>query len=265
MTTAVIDYPKIVSRADWLKARKELLAKEKELTKARDRLNAERRRLPMVEIDKPYVFEGPDGKASLLDLFGGRLQLLVYHFMWLWDKGEPLDRGCPSCSAWADEIARGHLTSLHARGTSLCLISRAPLAKLTPFKERMGWTVPWYSSFGSDFNYDFQVTLDESVAPLEYNYKTKAEHERAGTAYYFEGEQPFDLPGSSCFLRRDDKVFHTYSTYGRGCESVGGGYSFLDQTALGRQEEWEEPKGRATGLGAPAGSEKILYPDEYQQ
>ncbi|MGA7883917.1 MAG: DUF899 domain-containing protein [Terrimicrobiaceae bacterium] len=224
-----------------------------------------RRRLPMVRIEKDYVFEGPDGKASLLDLFEDRLQLIIYHFMWLWDAGEPLDKGCSSCSAWADHIARGHLTHLHARSTSLALVSRAPLAKIAPFKARMGWAVPWYSSFGSDFNYDFHVTLDESVAPLEYNYRTETEHEKAGTSYYLEGEQPFDLPGLSCFLRDGDKVFHTYSTYGRGGETVGGAYYFLDLTALGRQEDWEEPKGRATALGAEAGSDKILYPDEYEE
>jgi predicted dithiol-disulfide oxidoreductase (DUF899 family) len=216
MRTTNLLLPKVVTRAEWLPARLELLAKEKELTHRRDALNAERRRLPMLRIGKDYVFEGPDGKASLLDLFEGRLQLIIYHFMWLWEAGQPLDRGCPSCSAFADHIARGLLAHLHARGTSLTLVSRAPLAKIEPFKARMGWTVPWHSSFGSDFNYDFQVTLDESVALLEYNYRTKAEHEKAGTSYYFEGEQPFDLPGLSCFLRDSDKVFHTYSTYGRG-------------------------------------------------
>jgi predicted dithiol-disulfide oxidoreductase (DUF899 family) len=265
MTTANIELPTVVTRAEWLVARKQLLTKEKELTHRRDALNADRRRLPMVRIEKDYVFDGPNGKASLLDLFEGRLQLIIYHFMWLWDEGKPLDKGCPSCSAWADHIARGHLTQLHSRGTSLALVSRAPMAKIAPFKARMGWVVPWYSSFGSDFNYDFHVTLDESVAPVEYNYRTKAEHEQAGTSYYFEGEQPFDLPGLSCFLRDGDTVFQTYSTYGRGGEMVGGAYYFLDLTALGRQEDWEEPKGRATGLGATAGSDKILYPDEYEE
>ncbi len=265
MKTTNIALPEVVSRAEWLVARQELLAKEKAATRARDTLNVERRRLPMVRIEKEYIFEGPNGKASLLDLFEGRLQLIIYHFMWLWEAGQPLDRGCPSCSAWADHIARGHLTQLHARGTSLALVSRAPMAKIAPFKARMGWIVPWYSSVGSDFNHDFQVTLDESVAPVEYNYRTKAEHELAGTSYYFRGEQPFDLHGLSCFLRDGDRVFHTYSTYGRGAETVGGARYFLDLTALGRQEDWEEPKGRATGLGAPAGSAKILYPDEYEE
>ena len=243
MKTATIELPEVVTRAEWLAARLKLLATEKELTHRRDALNAERRRLPVVRIEKDYVFDGPDGKARLLDLFEGRLQLIIYHFMWLWDAGEPRDEGCPSCSAWADHIARGHLTHLHARGTTLALVSRAPLARIEPFKKRMGWTLPWYSSFGSDFNYDFHVTLDESVAPLEYNYRSKAEHERANTSYYFDGKQPFDLPGLSCFIRA---------------------YYFLDLTALGRQEDWEEPKGRATGLGATAGGDKILYPDEYE-
>jgi predicted dithiol-disulfide oxidoreductase (DUF899 family) len=187
MKTPVIELPAVVTRAEWLVARLELLTKEKELTRRRDALNAERRRLPMVRIEKDYVFESPNGKASLLELFEGRLQLIIYHFMWLWNAGKPRDEGCPSCSAWTDHISRGHLTHLHARGTTIALVSRAPLSKIEPFKKRMGWTSPWYSSFGSDFNYDFHVTLDESVAPLEYNYRTKAEHERARTSYYFEG------------------------------------------------------------------------------
>jgi predicted dithiol-disulfide oxidoreductase (DUF899 family) len=259
MTKSKIEFPKIVSRDEWLVARKELLAQEKELTRARDALNTERRRLPMVKIEKDYVFEGPDGQASLLDLFEGRHQLIIYHFMF----DPSWDQGCPSCSGWADHIARGHLTQLHARGTSLAFVSRAPLAKIEPFKARMGWTFPWYSSYGSDFNYDFHVTLDETVAPIEYNYRTKIEHQQAGTSYYVEGEQPFELPGLSCFLRDGDSVFHTYSTYARGAEMVGGVDYFLDLTALGRQEDWEEPKGRVTGLGAQAGSDGIRYPDEY--
>ena len=252
--------PQVVSRDEWLVARKELLAKEKEATRTRDALNAERRRLPMVKLEKDYVFETSNGNATLLDLFEGRRQLVVYHFMF-----DPTwDQGCPSCSAWADHIARGHLAHLHARDTSLALVSRAPLAKIQPFKARMGWTVPWYSSYGSDFNYDFGVTLDESVAPVEYNYRTKAEHQQAGTGYYVEGEQPIELPGLSCFLRDGEDVFHTYSTYARGGETVGGAYYFLDLTALGRQENWEEPKDRAAG--APqAGDERISYPDEYQE
>ena len=124
-------------------------------------------------------------------------------------------------------------------------MSRAPLDKLSRYKAKRGWTFPWYSSFGSDFNYDFHVTLDESVAPVEYNYRTKAEHEKAGTSVYVEGDQSVEDPGRSCFLRVDDRIFHTYSVYARGLETIGGSYYMLDETALGRQEEWEEPKGRA--------------------
>jgi predicted dithiol-disulfide oxidoreductase (DUF899 family) len=238
--------PEVVSREQWLAARKALLAEEKKLTRRRDALNADRRRLPMVRIDKDYVFTGPDGEASLLDLFEGRRQLIVGHFMFdpRWEEG------CPSCSAGADEVSDGLLNHLHARDTTLAYVSRAPLEKLERYKASKGWTFPWYSSYGSDFNYDFKVTLDESVAPLEYNYRTKEEHEEAGTGYYFEGEQPIEQPGTSFFLRDGDAVFHTYSSFGRGAEATGGSYYFLDLTALGRQEEWEEPKGRAAAAHA---------------
>ena len=146
--------PDVVSREEWLAARKELLAKEKELTRARDALNTERRKLPMVEIDKPYVFEGPDGEATLLDLFEGRRQLIIYHFMF----DPEWEDGCPSCTAGADEMSPGLLAHLHARDTSLAYVARAPLAKIERYKAKRGWTFPWYSSFGSDFNYDFDVT-----------------------------------------------------------------------------------------------------------
>jgi predicted dithiol-disulfide oxidoreductase (DUF899 family) len=250
--------PDVVSREEWLAARKDLLAKEKELTRARDALSADRRRLPMVRLDKPYEFDGPDGTASLLDLFEGRRQLIVYHFMWLHDKGI----GCPSCSAFSDEIARGHLTQLKLHNTTYAAISRAPYAEIEPFKARMGWTFPWYSSAGSDFNYDFHVTLDESVVPFEYNYRTKQEWAETDFPVN-EWEQPFDLHGMSCFLRDGGTVYHTYSTYGRGAETVGGPHYFLDLTALGRQEEWEEPKGRTEALGLQAGGPGLRYPDEY--
>lgn len=242
-----LQLPNVVSRDEWLVARKELLAKEKEATRARDALNAERRRLPMVEIDKDYAFEGSDGKASLIDLFDGRRQLIVGHFMF----NPSWEQGCPSCSAGADEISNNHLRNLHARDTSFVYISRAPLPKLEAYKARKGWSFPWYSSYGSDFNYDFHVTLDESVTPVMYNYRTKIGHEKAGTSVYVEGKQPIEGPGRSCFLRDGDRVFHTYSVYARGLEQVGGSYYFLDETALGRQEDWEEPKGRA---GNPRGA-----------
>jgi len=137
MNTATLELPEVATRAEWLATRLKLLAKEKELTHARDALNAERRRLPMVKIEKDYVFEGPEGKVRLLDLFEDRLQLVIYHFMWLWDAGKPRDKGCPSCSAWADEIARGDLAHLHERTTTLALVSRAPLPSSTPLKS--GW------------------------------------------------------------------------------------------------------------------------------
>lgn len=254
MTDSGLELPAVVSRDKWRKDRRELLEKEKELTRKRDELNAERRRLPMVATDEDYVFEGSDGEASLLDLFDGRRQLIVYHFMF----DPEWEEGCPSCSTWADHIARGHRNHLHARGTTLALVSRAPLAKIEPFKERMGWTIPWYSSYGSDFNYDFHVTTDEAVAPVEYNYMNAAMLERMHLDDHLEGEQP----GISVFLRDGDTVYHTYSTYGRGAEQVGGTNYFLDLTALGRQEDWEEPKDRVTSLGAQAGSGRIRYPDE---
>jgi predicted dithiol-disulfide oxidoreductase (DUF899 family) len=220
--------PDVVSREEWLAARRELLADEKELTRRRDDLNAERRRLPMVEVEKDYAFEGPDGRASLLDLFEGRRQLIVRHFMFDPD----WDDGCPSCSAGADEISPGLLDHLHARDTTLVVVSRAPLAKLEDYRRRRGWTFPWYSSYGSEFNYDYGVTLDASVGPPVYNYRPAPDA---------EGEQP----GQSCFLRDGERVFHTYSSYARGAEMTGGSYYYLDLTALGRQEDWEQPKGRA--------------------
>lgn len=256
-------YPPIVSRTAWLEARLALLEQEKAHTRERDRINTARRELPMVRVDANYVFEGPDGSRSLGELFAGRRQLIVYHFMWHWEKGRPLEEPCRGCAGWADQLSRGIFNGLHSRNTTLALISRAPLATILPFKERMGWTVPWYSSFGNSFNHDFHVTMDASVAPLVYNYRTPEEHEKAGTAYYLQSEQPFDLPGMSCFIRRDDEIFHTYSTYGRGGETTGGSYYFLDLTALGRQEDWEEPKGRSAGKGLPPRPDLNPFPDEY--
>jgi predicted dithiol-disulfide oxidoreductase (DUF899 family) len=233
--------PEVVSRDAWVAARKALLAKEKELTRQRDALNAERRRLPMVEIEKDYRFTGREGELGLVDLFEGRLQLIVGHFMF----DPSWTDGCPSCSAGADEVADGLLEHLHARDTTLAYVSRAPLDRIEDYKARKGWTFPWYSAYGSDFNYDFHVTLDDSVVPFEYNYRTKAEYEQAGAADFARSGQPFEMPGTSFFLREGHRVFHTYSSYARGAEQTGGSYYFLDLTALGRQEDWEEPKGRA--------------------
>jgi len=234
--------PEVVSRDQWLVARKALLIEEKQATRARDALNEKRRRLPMVEIEKDYVFAGPDGKVSLLDLFEGRRQLIVDHYMF----DPSWDDGCPSCAGRVDQY--GNLAHLHERDTTIAVVSRAPLAKIEPFKARMGWTFPWYSSYGSDFNYDFHVTLDEAVAPVAYNYRDRAELDAAGWP-----DMAGEVHGTSVFLRDGERVFHTYSTYGRGTEQVGGTHYYLDMTALGRQEDWEEPKGRASGLGPRAG------------
>jgi predicted dithiol-disulfide oxidoreductase (DUF899 family) len=232
--------PRIADREEWLAARERLLAKEKELTRQRDALSAERRQLPMVEVEKEYRFEGPGGTVGLIDLFEGRAQLIIYHFMFdpTWEDG------CPSCSAGIDELSPGFLDHLHVRDTSFAMVSRAPLPKLERWKQIKGWDVPWYSSSESDFNYDFGVTIDESVVPGRYNFRDKAEYEARGSDF-FDYDQPFEMPGRSCFLQVDGRVFHTYSQYARGLESTGGSYYFLDLTALGRQEEWEEPKGRS--------------------
>jgi predicted dithiol-disulfide oxidoreductase (DUF899 family) len=234
--------PEIATRDEWTVARKALLAREKELTRARDALNAERRRLPMVEIEKDYVFTGPDGKASLLDLFDGRRQLMVGHFMF----DPSWDEGCPSCSAGADEMSPGLQEHLRTRDTRLVYVSRAPIERIRRYQEAKGWTFPWFSSFGSDFNYDFHVTMDPAVAPVEYNFRSGEELAAAGLTVDEGGS--VEMPGLSCFLRDDERIFHTYSQYARGAESTGGSYYFLDLTALGRQEDWEEPKGRAAAV-----------------
>ena len=221
--------PRVVSRAEWRIQRVRLLAREKELTRARDVLNEERRALPVVLLEKEYVFETSDGPARLVELFEGRLQLVLYHFMFFRESGE----GCPGCSHMADNIP--HLSHLHARQTTFALVSRAPLAELEPFKRRMGWTLPWFSSYGSDFNYDFHATTDESIAPVEYNYRSKEELERLGQSYHVKGEQP----GASVFLRDGERVYHSYSAYGRGLDALLATHSWLDLTPFGRGEGWD--------------------------
>ena len=215
--------PTIVSRDEWTAARKRLLVKEKTFNRQRDALSAERRKLPMVAIKKEYVFQGPEGRRTLADLFDGKRQLLVYHFMF----GPDDDEGCPSCSFVADNFASG-LVHLAARDTAFAVISRAPLDKIKRFKKRMGWSFPWLSSFGTDFNYDFQVTLDEDHTV--YNY-APVSAQPAGRPQ--EGERE----GLSVFLRDGKRLFHTYSTYQRGIDSFLNTYNFLDLTPLGRQEE----------------------------
>ena len=231
MTESV--HPPIVSREDWLTARQSLLQREKALTREYDAVNAERRRLPMVRLETEYTFRGPEGEVSLLDLFSGRRQLIVYHFMFdpAWDKG------CPGCTGLVNAL--GDLSMLAARDTSFVLISRAPLEKLEAYRTLQGWNWPWYSSFESRFNYDFHVTLDKTIVPLQYNYMPEAEllARRARN-------EPFEVAGEShgysVFFQNDGAVFHTYSTYGRGAEGRTNAYALLDMTPFGRQESFED-------------------------
>jgi predicted dithiol-disulfide oxidoreductase (DUF899 family) len=226
-------FPDVVTREQWLAARKRFLDLEKQATRERDALNAERRRLPMVRIEKEYLLEGPGGAVSLAGLFGDGRQLIVQHVMF----GPDWDTGCPGCTAGIDEISDGLLAHLRSRDTTFVLVSRAPLAKLEKYRAERGWTVPWYSSYGGDFNYDFEATLDRERHQLTYNYREEPD--------LLEDEASTEVPGLSCFLRDGDQVFHTYSTWARGTDILGSSYSLLDLTALGRQEDWEQPKGRA--------------------
>lgn len=259
--TGIGNLPEVVSGEEWLVARQELLALEKEVTKARDRVNAARRRLPMVRVAEEYRFEGAEGSVGLADLFDGRPQLVMHHFMFAPD----WDEGCPSCSSAADEI--GNLRQLHVRNTSLVAVSRAPYEKLAAYRERMGWTFPWYSSYGTSFNYDFHATLDDRVAPVLLHFRTAEQLAQAGTPWTGGPWDPSmngeEMPGISAFLRVDDEVFHTYSTFGRGIEDFHNGYRYLDLTALGRQEAWEEPAGRAEPLGLHVGGPAMRAPDQY--
>jgi len=230
----MMSLPDVVLRNQWLEARRRLLAEEKELTRRHDALNASRRRLPMVKVDKEYVFDGPDGPVTLAELFGDKRQLIVQHVMF----GPDWDQPCPGCSATIDELSQGILDHVGTRETAFVLASRAPYDKIAAVAKERGWFAPWYSTDGSDFNYDYQVTLDESRGQVQYNYRPEPG--------LLGGERSSEMPGYSCFLREGDEIFHTYSVYGRGTEYVGNAYTFLDMTALGRQEDWEEPKGRVT-------------------
>jgi predicted dithiol-disulfide oxidoreductase (DUF899 family) len=218
-----MNLPKTVSQAEWFAAHKKFLAREKDFTRERDALAAERRKLPMVAIEKEYVFQGPAGRRTLADLFDGKRQLLVYHFMF----GPDDDEGCPACSFVADNFAGG-LVHLGARDTAFAVVSRAPLDKIERFKKRMGWSFTWLSSLGTDFNYDFGVTLDEKHAV--YNY-APVDAQPEGRPR--EGERE----GLSVFLRDGDRLFHTCSVYQRGLDPLLNTYNFLDLTPLGRQEE----------------------------
>ena len=230
--------PDVVSREQWLEARRRLLAQEKEMTRRRDELNATRRRLPMVKVDTEYVFTGPDGEVTLAQLFGDKRQLIVQHVMF----GPDWDQPCPGCSAALDELSPGVLEHVASRDTAFVLASRAPYEKIAAKAKERGWTVPWYSAYGSDFNYDYQVSLDAERGQSDYNYRPEPG--------LLGGGRSAEMPGYSCFLREGDEVFHTYSAFARGTEYVGNAYTLLDLTALGRQEDWEEPKGRsATARG----------------
>jgi len=203
-----ITFPKVASQAEWQKARDALLVKEKEATHARDALAAERRRMPMVRIEKQYVFDGPSGKMGLRDLFEGRRQLLLYHFMFAPPVSGWPDAGCVGCSMVTDQFP--HIAHFHARDTSFCLVSRAPLKNIEKYRKRMGWTYPWYSSEGTDFNADFGLTTEK-----------------------------YEMYGLSVFIHDDKDVYRTYFTNGRGVEGLNI-WAFLDLTPLGGQEAWQD-------------------------
>lgn len=214
---------KVVSRNEWLEARKELLAREKEFTRLRDQLSQTRRELPWVMVDKAYLFDGPEGKETLSDLFEGRSQLVVYHFMF----GPDWEEGCPSCSFWADSF-NGTVIHLNHRDISLIAVSRAPIEKLEAYKKRMGWGFKWVSSLGNDFNRDYQVSF------------TQDEMEKGVMIYNFrETNFPIsEAPGVSVFYKNEQgEVFHTYSCYARGLDMLNGAYHCMDLVPKGRDED----------------------------
>lgn len=230
---------KIVSRDEWIAARKALMASKKELTQAREAVSRQRRELPWVKVDKDYVFDGPEGKVRLGDLFRGRPQLVVQHVMF----APEWDAACKSCSFWVDGFER-MVPHLAARDTTMVAISRAPLAKLEAFKQRMGWTFDWVSSGANDFNYDYAVTFSP-------------EQLKSGATLYNYGTTPFgseEAPGVSVFYRdQDGAIFHTYSTYSRGLDMMNAAYHYLDLTPLGRHEE-----------GLPYPMDWVRLRDQYQ-
>ncbi len=209
----------IIGHDEWLEARTAFLAKEKEFTRLREELARERRQLPWERTDKPYLFEAPEGVLTLAGLFGKHGQLIVYHFMF----GPDWQEGCPGCSFWADNF-NGVDAHLAARDTALVAISRAPLARLEAYKQRMGWDFRWVSSVGSEFNYDFVVTRRPEDKVMPYNYGSTP-------------REMDELPGISTFIKQGDAVYHTYSTYARGLDVANGAYHLLDLTAKGRHEE----------------------------
>jgi predicted dithiol-disulfide oxidoreductase (DUF899 family) len=237
--------PHVVSREEWLKARKAHLKNEKALTRMRDLVSAERRKLPWVKVDKEYVFDTTEGKRTLADLFGDNSQLIIHHFMWRHD----LDMGCVSCSLEADH-AEGALVHLENHDVSYVRVSRAPLAKLEAYKKRLGWKAKWVSSADSDFNFDYHVSF------------TKEELAKGKVKYNYGMVEGFDeLPGLSVFFKdKDDTVYHTYSSYARGNEEVIGAFIYLDITPKGRNEkeimDWVK---RNDEYGAPAGTKACCH------
>jgi predicted dithiol-disulfide oxidoreductase (DUF899 family) len=223
MSSRTVDNPKVVSREEWLEARKKLLAREKQLTRERDAVAAERRQLPWVKVEKNYVFDGPKGKVTLAELFNGKSQLIVYHLMF----GPDWQEACPSCSFNMDHTD-GALVHLAQRDVSFAAVSRAPYPKITEFKKRMGWRFNWVSSNGNDFNRDYHVffTKDElATGKVNHNFNLEA----------FPGT---DAPGISVFFKdKDGNIFHTYSAYGRGTETTMNTYNYLDYVPKGRDED----------------------------
>ena len=223
MATRAMEQSKVVSPEEWLAARTELLKKEKEFTRLRDELSRQRRELPWERVEKQYVFDGPGGKESLGDLFGGKSQLIIYHFMF----GPEWKEGCPSCSYLSDHID-GSAPHLAARDVRLAVVSRAPLAQLEAFKKRMGWRFHWVSSNATDFNYDYHVSMSK-------------EEMGKGEVYYNYGMQKFpseERPGTSVFYKdAAGNIFHTYSSYGRGLDILIGAYNWLDLAPKGRDED----------------------------
>jgi predicted dithiol-disulfide oxidoreductase (DUF899 family) len=222
-TMAEVKHPKVVPHAEWVAARKEFLTKEKEFTRLRDELSRQRRQLPWEKVEKRYEFEGPGGKLALADLFGTRSQLVIYHFM----LGPGWKEGCRSCSYLADHFD-GAAIHLANRDVTLAVVSHAPYAEIDAFKKRMGWRFPWYSSFASDFNYDYQVSKspeEEGKPEVYYNYEMME-------------FPPDERPGLSVFAKdANGKIFHTYSTYARGLDILVGAYNFLDMVPKGRDED----------------------------
>ncbi|HUN61628.1 MAG TPA: thioredoxin family protein [Candidatus Sulfotelmatobacter sp.] len=240
MTSSATEQTKVVSREEWLAARKELLEKEKKLTRERDAIAAARRKLPWVKVDQEYVFDTPKGKRTLAQLFEGRSQLVVYHFM----MGPGWPAGCPGCSMIADHL-NGSVTHLANRDVTLIAVSRAPLPEIEAFQKRMAWTFKWASSYGSDFNYDYHVSC------------TKDELDQGEIYYNYRIQKPMseERPGVSVFYKDEDgEVFHTYSAYARQLETLMGVYTYLDMVPKGRNEE---------GLRPP--SAWLRHHDRYEQ